>query len=941
MTHIPTATYRVQLSSSFDLGGARSIVPYLAGLGVSDLYASPVSEARPGSTHGYDVTDHAVVNSQIGGREEYRSLSRRLRRYRMGLLQDIVTNHMAFDRRNRLLMDVLENGPRSRYYRFFDVAWEHPYEHLRGRILAPFLGKFYGKALLDGELRLEYDQEGLAVRYYEQRYPLSLRSYRKVFLRNMKRAEERLGRNSAEIVRFLGAIHLIETMGKGSGTAGEEDVRHAKAMLRTLYLGNDAIRKSMDDAVAYYNRPDPRPRDALDALLSDQAFRLSFWKVASEEINYRRFFTINDLICVRTELPEVFEYVHRAVFAAAKEGAVTGLRIDHIDGLYDPARYLKRLRREAPEAYIVVEKILEGGEALPPWPVQGTTGYDFMACVNGLFVQERNERAFTRIYQRFTGAGESYEDIRAAKKRLIVGKHLAGNVDNLAQLLKRIADRDRLGRDITLYGLKRALVEVMVHFPVYRTYVNDSEFSVRDRELLRSAVAIARTRFPDLDYELDFIGRYLLQPAAEDPTRAEGETGEHTGPLRFVMELQQLTGPLMAKGCEDTAFYVYNRLISLNEVGGSPDRFGCTIPEFHRFNINRLRSWPHTLNATATHDSKRGEDARTRIDVLSEMPEEWERALRRFSSVNHRLTSRQRGSPILDRNDEYLFYQSLIGSFPFDEQELPSLRRRMREYSVKAVREAKVHTAWIKPDTQYEEGCTAFIDAILDEDKGREFLDQLRPLVRRVAFYGMLNSLSQILLKITSPGVPDFYQGTELWELSLVDPDNRRPVDYTKRAALLSIIRGDIGLRRREFIEDVLRDMETGEVKLLLTYLALQARRAHAALFTHGEYIPIETGGNHADHVVCFMRRLENSWALVAVPRLLTSVTSEGVLPLGRTCWGDTAVVLPSGVPEAWDDAVGGGVRRFEGSAAGRRVAVGDLFDAFPVSLLTSRKRTP
>jgi (1->4)-alpha-D-glucan 1-alpha-D-glucosylmutase len=944
MTHIPNATYRVQLTPAFDLPAARSIVPYLADLGITDLYASPVFEARPGSTHGYDIVDHAVISTCLGGVEAYRALSRRLREYGMSLLQDIVPNHMAFHSGNRLLMDVLENGPRSPYYRFFDVAWDHPYEHLRERILAPFLGKFYGRALRDGELSLQYDDEGLAVHYYDQRYPLDLRSYGRVFLRDLERLEKRLGRNSSQIVRFLGAIHFIEDLGKAVCPAGGKGVRHAKKMLRAVYRGNEAIREFMDEAVAFYNRADPRGRDALDALLVEQSFRLSFWKVASEEINYRRFFNINELICLRTEQPEVFEYVHGAVLPLVREGTVAGLRVDHIDGLYDPSAYLKRLREAAPRAYIVVEKILECDEELPPWPVQGTTGYDFIASVNGLFIDKNQEKAFKRLYRRFTGGLASYDEIRAAKKRLIVGKHLAGSVDNLAQLLKRIADRDRLGRDITLYGLKRALVEVMVYFPVYRTYVSETEFPGRDRELLRQAVNDARAGYPDLDYELDFIERYLLNPAGGPAKTREtaqgGAKGGHrdrSRPLRFVMELQQLTGPLMAKGCEDTAFYVYNLLISLNEVGCDPDRFGTTPADFHRLNLHRLKLWPHTMNATTTHDTKRGEDARARIDVLSEIPGEWDRAVRAFSSINHRRRRRrQQGTPIPDRNDEYLFYQALTGVFPWDETDLPSLRRRMREYVVKAVREAKVHTAWIKPDAEYEEACTGFMEEILDEQKGRAFLDRLRPLVHRVAFFGMLNSLSQTLLKITCPGVPDFYQGTELWDLSLVDPDNRRPVDYARRSAMLSGIRREVGQDRRALISRVLQNMKTGEVKMLLTYLGLQTRRANADLFARGEYIPVETRGTFADHVVAFLRRLEDSWALVAVPRLLTSVTPEGVLPLGRSCWHDTRLALPA-CPDTWEDAISGAVRRFERDQAGCSAAAGDLFDPFPVSLLTAK----
>ncbi|MEN6438818.1 MAG: malto-oligosyltrehalose synthase, partial [Syntrophobacter sp.] len=663
----------------------------------------------------------------------------------------------------------------------------------------------------------------------------------------------------------------------------------------------------------------------LDDLLSQQVFRLSFWKVAAEEINYRRFFCVNGLISVKVEDEHVLNHTHGLIFDLIERQIVTGLRVDHVDGLYDPARYLQKVREKAPASYIIVEKILNLGEDLPrSWPVQGTTGYDFTNYVNELFCQKENERAFGRIHAGVTGLKNSYEDIVRDNKKLMIQEDMASDVHNLAQLLKKISSRDRHGSDITLTALQRALTEVLAVFPVYRTYINQVTVSEIDRKTILEAVDRARANFPALLHGFTFVRRFLLLDFPEYVSEDEKQDWLH-----FSMRFQQVTGPVMAKGVEDTTHYVYNRLLSLNEVGGRPDHFGCSLKEFHAFNKKRRDLWPDSLNATSTHDTKRGEDARARINVLSEMPDEWRKRLRSWIRINSGKKKRVQGLVVPDRNDEYFLYQTLIGAFPFSDADYPDFVQRIKAYIVKAVREAKVHTAWLKPDTDYEDAYVSFAKKILTRSEANTFLKEFIPFCRRVSHYGILNSLSQTLIKITSPGVPDFYQGSELWDLSLVDPDNRRPVDFEKRRAMLAGIRerddADIG----RLVQDLLFTKEDGKIKLFLIYRALKARKANREIFRSGAYLPLEAAGRFRNHVIAFARRYKRQWAMVIAPRFFSHLVQEGGFPLGRQIWRDTEVIMPSGAPAAWRNAI-----TSEVLPPGRALYVGDILVCFPVALL-------
>ena len=928
--NMPTATYRIQLNPAFGFQDAQAVISYLADLGMSDLYASPIFKAVKGSLHGYDVVDPNHLNPELGGPTDLEGLAAELKTYNMGWIQDIVPNHMAIDSENRLLMDILENGSSSRYFQFFDVDWDYPAASLNKRILAPFLGRFYGECLEDGEIALQYGPDGFKTAYYNLAFPLRIESYLNLF-NNLSQLKRKLGEDNPDFIKLLGILYVLKSL--SSSDEPEERNNQIKFIQHTMweaYNSNAVIKAFVDENVRTFNGEKGKAEsfNFLDDLLSQQVFRLSFWKVAAEEINYRRFFCVNGLISLKVEDDHVLNYTHRLIFDLIGKGVVTGLRIDHVDGLYDPASYLKKVRDRAPAAYIVVEKILDPNENLPPlWPVQGTTGYDFANHVNELFCQKKNERAFSKIYAGVTGLKNSYEDVVRDNKKLMIQEDMASDVHNLAQLLKNISSRDRHGSDITLNALQRALTEVLAVFPVYRTYISRAVVSENDRKTILEALDRARANFPALLHGFAFVRRFLLLDFPDYVSEEEKRDWLH-----FVMRFQQLSGPVMAKGVEDTTHYVYNRLLSLNEVGGQPGHFGCSLEEFHNFNRKKRDLWPDCLNATSTHDTKRGEDARARINALSEMPDEWKKKLRTWIRINRGKKKRIQGLAVPDRNDEYFLYQTLIGAWPFSDADYPDFVQRIKAYIVKAVREAKVHTAWLKPDTEYENAYVSFVEKILARSKANEFLKDLIPFCRRVSHYGILNSLSQTLLKITSPGVPDFYQGSELWDLSLVDPDNRRPVDFEKRRAMLTGIReqddADIG----RLVQDLLATREDGKIKLFLIYRALKAKKANREIFRSGAYLPLEPAGRFRNHVIAFAWRYEQQWALVVAPRFLSYLVQEGEFPLGRQVWQDTEVIMPGGAPAAWRNVITGEVL-----SAGKELFVGDIMLRFPVALLMGK----
>ena len=633
------------------------------------------------------------------------------------------------------------------------------------------------------------------------------------------------------------------------------------------------------------------------------------------------------LISLRVEDEDVFDHTHRLVMELLERGIFSGLRVDHVDGLYDPAAYLRRLREKLPQAYLGVEKILAMDETVPGnWPVQGTTGYDFLNYVNGLFCDRANVKKLSMIYSNLTGSKHSYEHLLRETRRLIIRNDLAGDVANLAYRVRNISGRDRHGSDLTLCGLRSALTELLAGFPVYRTYTHQSTVSEKDAQVIRQAVERARADNPGLLHELAFLQRVLL---LDFPGYLSDEERAHW--LQFTMRFQQHTGALMAKGFEDTMLYVYNRLLSLNEVGSNPGRFGCSGAQFHAFNAKRCKTWPHALSATATHDTKRGEDVRARINVLSEIPTEWEKKVRSWRRLNKTKKKRVRGVPAPDGNDEYFLYQTLMGAWPFRETEVPQFRERIKAYVIKAVREAKVHTTWLQPDREYEEACLSFVESILVPEESNVFLRELKPFQIKVAHYGVFNSLSQTLLKITAPGVPDFYQGTELWDLNLVDPDNRRPVDFGLRFRHLREIRRRIETDVLELIQELLAMKEDGRVKLFLLVQALNARKARADIFQKGAYKPLTVAGRFRKHLIAFARRDGSAWSVTVVPRFLTSVVEDGGLPLGPEVWQDTGVILPRPAPSLWRNVLTGQVL-----SGDRTLWAGEIFQHFPVALLMS-----
>jgi len=923
---IPLATYRIQFTPGFGFRQARKIVVFLSELGISDLYASPVFRARKGSTHGYDMIDPGEINQELGTWAEFACLGKELGKEGMGWLQDIVPNHMAFDAQNPYLADVLENGPASDYFRYFDIDWEHYYEAIRGKVLAPFLGSFYGRALEAGEIRLAYGENGFSVVYYDLSFPLKIESYLDILTEGLSTLRRDLGEESPDYIQFLGVLYVLKTLRSATGNGERrEQVNFVKQSLWFLYGKNRSIKKAVDAAILFFNgRPgEPESFNPLEDLLAQQWFRLAFWKLATEEINYRRFFTINDLISLKVENDEVFAMTHALPLRLLREGSFSGLRIDHIDGLYDPATYLHRLREEAPDTYLVTEKILQAGESLPPWPVQGTTGYDFMNALNGLFCDREGEKAFDRFYGAFTGQRQTYGDLVYSRKKLIIERHLFGDVNNLAHLLKNIAGRHRYGSDITMDGLKRALIEVLALFPVYRSYLDPEGGEETDRRCIEDAVCAAGEKNPNLLYELDFIDKILRLQYEEFLPQEEKPQW-----LGFVMRFQQLTGPLMAKGFEDTVLYVYNRLLSLNEVGGSPERFGLSVEEFHDFNRNRLARWPHALSATATHDTKRGEDVRARLNVLSEIPQEWGRQVRNWNRINQGKKRTVKRRKVPDKNDEYFLYQTLVGAFPFAKEEYPDFIARIRGYMVKSVREAKVHTAWLKPDLDYEEAFLHFVDALLTPRRGNVFLREFIPFARKVARFGMSNSLAQTLIKIAAPGIPDFYQGTEFWDLSLVDPDNRRPVDYAGRKEALKSIESGAKENLTRLIDDLLASREDGRIKLFLIHRALGLRRQHTSLFREGDYLPLDVNGINREHVIAFARQRGENFAVCVVPRFPTGLVEDGEFACGAKAWKDTTLSLPQ-VGSPWVNAISGRTLPGEDS-----LSVGEILSDFPVALL-------
>lgn len=1035
--HLPTATYRVQFNGQCTFREIEAIVPYLYALGVSDLYASPFLKARPGSQHGYDIVDHGAINPEIGTLDDLRSLRSALREHDMGLVADVVPNHMSnAPQINVWWQDVLENGPSSTYAAYFDIDWMPLKPDLAYKVLLPVLGDQFGKVLEDGQLVVRYEGGSFWLDYFERRFPLAPGSYIVLLSPRLDDLQQGLGAQHVDILELLSILTAIKNLPSRTETALDRlaerrrEKEIIKRRLHELVERSPAVAEFIAENVRQMNGQvgEPHSFDRLDELLQGQAYRLANWRVAADEINYRRFFDINELAAICTEHPQVFAETHRLLFDLLDEGTLTGLRIDHPDGLYDPRSYLCQLqerqflqlcRRElarqssgatavgleriegardlfqvleprfleayrqsllepnSPLArllYVVVEKILAHDESLPDnWPVHGTVGYEFLNAVNGLFVDPAGERPLSGLYVRFVGYSLDFDVLAYQCKRLIVKMSMESELQVLGHRLDRISERNRLTRDFTLSSLTHALQEVVACFGVYRTYVEADNVLERDVQYVGRAVAQAKRHNPAMSASIfDFVHDVLLLQY-----HGNADDEERRAIQRFAGRFQQLTGPIMAKAVEDTAFYRYNRLVSLNEVGGHPARFGTSVAEFHELNQSRVPRLAHTLNASSTHDTKRSEDVRARIDVLSEIPRTWRNRVQRWSRWHRHLKTRVEGAEAPSKNSEYLLYQTLVGIWP---GEIPrgsrrdALRDRMQRYMLKVVREAKVNTSWISPNQAYESALADFITGVFADKARHPFLDDLDEFARKIADHGFWNSLSQLVLKVASPGVPDFYQGTDAWSLTLVDPDNRQPVNLAAvreslEQVLLDMARTlglanateaaeawlapmrlhgrppgavaspDDGERGSEggFLQQLIDRRANGQIKQFVTLISLRTRRQCPELFSSGEYHPLVTRGKFADHVVAFARRHENRLAIVLVPRLTVSLAGfGGRCPIGDL-WEDTAVELPEFVRGRELH------NRFTreplvptSTSTPSQILVADVFRRFPVAILAS-----
>jgi len=935
----------LQFNRQFTFAQAREIVPYLHALGVSDAYASPYFQARAESLHGYEITDHNKLNATIGSREEYDAWVAELHAHQMGQVLDFVPNHMGIaEPLNQWWMDVLENGPSSMYAPYFDIDWHPLKSDLHDKVLLPILSDQYGRVLERGELRVRFEEGAFYLSYYDRKLPIAPGTYRYILNIALQNLAEYKGQDFyAELQSIVTALEYLPRHTETDPRRIAERVREKEIVKRRLErrcAEAPEVQQAIENALRQINGEpgDARSFDALDELLNAQSYRLAFWRVAAEEINYRRFFDVNDLAAIRMELPEVFDEAHKFLLDLVRVGAVTGLRIDHPDGLYLPQEYFEKLQQRCAEAlgmalpqdgravYMIVEKILTAVETLrKDWPVHGTTGYDFANQVTQLLVDSSAETEITKTFHRFLGHSLHFGHLAYAKKLLVMRLALANDVNVLGNMVDRLSEQNRWYRDFTLEALARAVRETIACFPVYRTYlapgrpVND-----QDRQVVERAVAAAKRRNPAIEESVfNFLRDILLFRFPEnldDDARAA-----HT---HFVLKFQQATGPIMAKGLEDTVFYIYNRLAALNEVGGEPQQFGIGLDAFHERNLDRQRNWPATLLATSTHDTKRSEDVRARMVAISELPQLWRRSIQRWRLLNRKWKRTIDEAQAPDPNEEYLLYQTLLGTWPVnthsqaEQTASAEYVARIQAYMAKALNEAKLNTSWIRPNEDWLGAMRDFVAKILETSSKNKFLPNFFPVVEEIARLGAINSLTQTLLRLTSPGVPDIYQGNEIWDFSLVDPDNRRPVDYKHRREMLATI-------GKAKPEELLQSWPDGRIKMFLTQRVLQFRREHADLFQSGNYLPLKASGNLADCCVSFARQWHDEWIVVIAPRLSSRI---GFPPVGER-WKDTVVDLPESISlEHAHELLTCCELRHEG----RRVSIADVVSILPFAVISN-----
>ena len=949
-THIPLATYRLQFNKNFTFNDATRILDYLRELGITEIYASPILTSRRGSGHGYDVTNPNRLDPDLGSEKDFEVFVSEMEKRGMGLLLDIVPNHMAASSENPWWMDVLENGPDSAFSSYFDIDWHPPSRNLDNKILLPILGRPFGEALDGGQLKLNFNDGQFSIEYFESSFPLAPRTYRTVLQHRIGSLKDLLDENSAAYQEYQGIVAALSAISDRDTTpvesASDKRVRFEsiRERLRQLGAGSQEVTQFIQKNIADFNgnEGDPSSFANLQRLLREQYYVLAFWQNVNETINYRRFFTITDLVGMRVEDSLVFDATHNLILRLISRGAVAGSRIDHIDGLRDPLAYLKRLQDRIAaedgampggEAYVLVEKILARNENLPDdWPVAGTTGYDYLNFANRILVEPQGAKEIEHIYSHFIGRNLKFAEVLYQKKKLVMGTILGVEMRSLGRQLGELAAQARYARDLPRHELTEALIETTACFAVYRTYIRNLDLPPEATKVLEEALAQARLRKPSLNPQcFDFLRDVLLllNPPHVLPDHREAR-------LSFVLRWQQFTGPIVAKGLEDTALYVYHPLVSLNEVGGDPSPDAICPWEFFEFIAERQIRWPHSMNASSTHDTKRAEDVRARISVLAEMPQDWRKRLHQWAATNEKYKVAANGGPMIpDRNEEYFLYQTLLGMWPLEQRELGGVLERLQAYAVKAIREAMVHTRWTRPNLAHEEGLKNFIAAILDEKQNHAFLEDFFSFHRDIAFYGMLNSLSQTLLKITAPGVPDFYQGSELWDLRLVDPDNRGTVDFARRIELLADLKQNASPDTVGFASELLKNWTDGRIKLYLISKALRCRHDFSELFTNGDFVPAEVSGERSQNVTAFFRVSENQQALVLAPKWLAGSGMEQNPNAQGKFWGNTSILLPDNIAASWRNVLTGEAVTAQGQQHAD-FSVGHALKNFPVGLLLS-----
>jgi len=884
-----SSTYRIQFTKDFGFPDANRLVPYFHRLGISHLYASPVFQARPGSLSGYDTCDFSLINPELGGEEAFNALAASLHDCGMGMIVDFVPNHMsAHPQWNHWWRHVLANGPASPESEYFDIDWYPVNSNVHGKVLLAILGKQYGEVLESGELRIEYRDGEFCLLYGDCNLPLNPRQIQVLLRHNWSESapNEEIApdiRQEYESILFhLDHIPGYQQTGPEARADRERETSVASSRLKKVIQESPALRRHLERVISEFNGQPGKPEsfNALHALLEKQPYRLSYWRTAMQEINYRRFFDVNDLIGLRMEYPPLFQAAHAKLIELSEKGLIDGVRLDHIDGLLDPLQYLLQLRNATDKLeqplYIVVEKILARQEWLSAeWPVDGATGYEFLALLNGLWVDEKNLSEIDRIYRRFRGHMQPDHDVVYTAKRLITATSMASELNVLAHELNRLSEQNRCSRDFTLDGLQEALREVVACFPVYRTYISDQGFSPTDEMAVNEAIGQARRRNPNLDYSIfEFIRAHIC------PVRQPREREEHFAQrLRFAMKFQQYTSPVQAKGMEDTVFYRHSPLASLNEVGSGSGRTSTSPQEFHDANMHRMQRWPDAMLTTSTHDTKHGEDSRMRMHVLTELPDEWRAHLLQWAHGNESAKSLVNGQPAPDRADEYLYYQNLLGMWPAKQTQVDGdLVARMKAFMNKALKEAKVHTSWINPSNEYDAAVEKFVEQTLQGACAESFLPSFLPFAEKLAALAAWESVSQIALKLTSPGVVDTYQGGELWDLSLVDPDNRCPVDYeTRKRRLQCLLKGILApelstQQREDAIADLRHNWWSGDLKMLYVAAGLRFRQREMELLTRGTYGPLEVQGPAAEHMVAFMREHQGKLVLTIAGRWFASL---------------------------------------------------------------------